>query len=185
MRVNRKSTSLVAAVVGALFIALTQPPVAANGAARATSNNNLLTVNSATLQVIAVDTATATLPNATYSVAVNKSNPVIFYIRNTGSLTTSAFTLTISLDSGAKISTLHRCNVGVYFNATVKKCGPTAIAATQIVGSPTASPYTTNQTLTLAANAFYAFQIDVDKNCTMTVGTLASLSNVTGSTYNS
>ena len=177
---KNRSASLVAAVVGAFVLALTQPPLVANAAARATAQNTTMNLTSATLRVIAVDTATASLPNAAYSVSISKTATPVFYIRNTGTLTTSAFTFTITLDSGAKISTLHRCNLNVYFNATAKKCGPTAVAATQLVGSPTASPYTTTQSLTLAPGGFYAFQINTDKNCLLTVSTTVSLSNVTG-----
>lgn len=182
---KNKSASLVAAVVGAFILALTQPPVVANAAAKATARNTTMSVTSARLIVFPADTSTASNPSAPYVVAVDKSTPRVFFIRNAGELTTSQFTFTITLDSGAKISTLHRCNVNVFFSATLKKCGPTSVNATQIVGVATASPYTTTQVLSLAPNTFYAFQIDTDKNCTMIVSTTVSLSNVTGTITNS
>ena len=185
---THKSIFLVSAVVGAFILTLTQPPVVANAAVSATARNSTLFVSTATLRIFAGDTATASSLGSAYVVNVNKSTPKTFYILNSGTLTSTAFTISITLDNtGAKISTLYRCNLNVYFGSTLKKCGPTNLNGTAIVSAATKPPYSTTQSLTLAPGNFYALQIDLDTTCNMTVNVSASTSNMspTGTPFNS
>jgi hypothetical protein len=182
-----KSRSLVAAAVGACLIALTQPPVVAN-AASATARNSTMSVTSATLRVFAADTMTASSTGTAYVVNINKSTPKTFYIRNTGTLTSTSFSFTITLsNTGAKISSLYRCNVGVYFGTTLKKCGPTNVSGTGIITAPVKPLYIGSQTLTLAPGGWVAFQIDLDTTCDMTFNVSANIANIspTGTPFTS
>lgn len=170
-----RSKSLVAAVVGASLVALTQPPIA--DAALTAKSANALTVTTKALYVYAADTVTASNPFAPYSVAITPSVKS-FWIVNNGDISISKFTFTLTLPSGAKVQKFTRCAINVAFSGT-NKCGvagTAGIAVTITVGSPVVL------TLNLPAGSAYAFQMDQDKNGSMTVNTLVSLADLTGAT---
>ena len=173
---RRKSASLVAAVVSALFIALTQPPVAM--AALATARNTTLPVSSGALIVFASGTQTFVNPGNSYNVAV--SNGInTFYVNNSGNFSTAGFALIITLPSGSNVSSFKRCALNVAFigNNTCASGSTTNLSITP--GSPT------TYMIPLPVNSFYSFQISQNKSGTMQVHTYANTSHITNSNTSS
>lgn len=176
MRSNRRSASLVAAVMGALILAPIQPLIAQ--ATVATAGNTTQVVKSGSLIVFASANQTFTNPGIAFSVAVTNGIKT-FYINNSGDFDVSRFTLTISLPSGSNVSSFKRCDVNVAFigNNTCASGSTTTAAITP--GSPT------TYLLALPKNGFYSFQISQNKSGTMVVSTSASLAHITNSTTSS
>lgn len=178
MRSNRRSASLVAAVVGAFILALTQPLVAT--AAPTARTNNTLSISSATLRVFATTTQTYTNTGVALSTSISKGTAKNFFVNNGGSRAVSRFVMTISLPSNSNVSAFRRCNVNVSFTGT-NTCAS---------GSPTAltapvSGTATNYLITLPGPGYYAFQIVQNKTGTLTVNTSANIQYITGVVNNS
>lgn len=179
MRVNRRSASLVAAAVGALVIALTQPPVA-EAAVKAQSNNTLSVV-SGNVVIFATGSQSFTNPGIAFSTILSNGTVRTFHINNSGSLGVSQFTMTITLPaSNSNVSAFRRCNLNATFTGTNVCSSGTSTNVTAPVHNQV-----TVYNLTLPANSFYSFQIVQNKVGNMVVSVSASLSNVTGNTYNS
>lgn len=179
MRVNRKSTSLVAAVVGALLIALTQPPVA-EAAVKAQSNNTLSVV-SGNVVIFATGTQSFTNTGIAYSTILSNGTVRTFHINNSGSLGVTRFTMTITLPaSNSNVSVFRRCNLNATFTGTNICSSGTSTNVTAPVHNAA-----TVYTLTLPANSFYSFQIVQNKTGSLVVSVSASLANVSAGTFNS
>ena len=179
MRFNRKSTSLVAAVVGALLIALTQPPVA-EAAVKAQSNNTLSVV-SGNVVIFATGTQSFTNTGIAFSTILGNGTVRTFHINNSGTLGVTRFTMTITLPaSNSNVSVFRRCNLNATFTGTNICSSGTSTNVTVPVHN-----VATVYTLTLPANSFYSFQIIQNKAGTMIVSVSASLSNVSAGTFNS
>ena len=179
MRVNRKFTSLVAAVVGALLIALTQPPVA-EAAVKAQSNNTLSVV-SGNVVIFATGTQSFTNTGIAFSTILGNGTVRTFHINNSGTLGVTRFTMTITLPaSNSNVSVFRRCNLNATFTGTNICSSGTSTNVTVPVHN-----VATVYTLTLPANSFYSFQIIQNKAGTMIVSVSASLSNVSAGTFNS
>lgn len=178
MRSNRRSTSLVAAVVGAFLLAPIQPPVA-NGAPTARTLNTL-NVSSGSLRIFATTTQSYISTGVALSTSVTNGAANRFFVNNGGSLTVSRFVMTINLPAASNVATFKRCPLGASFTG-ISSCSS---------GSPTTltkpvSGSATNYLISLPGPGFYAFQIVQNKNGTMTVNTSGSLQYVTGSIRNS
>ena len=91
---RKKSASLVAAVVGAVVIALTQPQIAF--ATLATARNTTMSVSSGSLIVFASGTQTFVNPANSYNVAVSNGTKT-FFVNNSGNFDVSRFALITTL----------------------------------------------------------------------------------------
>lgn len=173
---RKKSASLVAAVVGAVVIALTQPLIAF--AAPIATNNRTLSVSSGSLIVFASGTQTFINPQTSYNVAVTNGIKT-FYVNNSGSFSTAGFALIITLPANASVSSFKRCNLNVAFvgNNTCASGSTTNLSMTP--GSPT------TYMISLPTNSFYSFQISQNKSGTMQVHTYANTSHITTSNTSS
>ena len=175
---NHRSASLVAAVVGALIVALTQPPT--SFATTAVAKNDTVSVSSGALIVFASGAQTFSNTGIAYSTNVSHGTVRTFHINNSGNFTISQFTLTITLPKNSNVSAFRRCAVNVSFIAT-NTC---ASGSSTNVTDPVTGVATVHA-LTLPANGFYSFQIVQNKTGTIVVSTLASLSHVTGAVTHS
>ena len=173
MRRNRRSASLVAAVVGALILALTQPP--ASFATTAVAKNNTLSVTTGSLIVFATGAQTFTNTGVPYSGIIGNGTVRTFHINNSGTLSVSRFTLTITLPTNSNISAFRRCAVNVTFTGTNTCASGSSTNVTQ-----PSSGVATVYSLPLPANGFYSFQIVQNKVGTLGISTLVSLTNVSG-----
>jgi len=178
MRRNRRSASLVAAVVGALILALTQPP--ASFATTAVAKNNTLSVTTRSLIVFATGAQTFTNTGTPYSGIIGNGTVRTFHINNSGTLSVSRFTLTITLPANSNISAFRRCAVNVTFTGTNTCASGSSTNVTQPV-----SGVATVYSLSLPANGFYSFQIVQNKVGSLGISTLVSLSDVTGAVTHS
>ena len=174
----RKRTSLVAAVVSAFILALTQPLIAS--AAPISKTNHILNVSSGTVRVFATATQSYTSTGIALSTGVTNGTAKNFFVNNGGTLTVSRFVMTITLPNNSNVSAFRRCNVNVSFTGT-NTCAS---------GSPTAlavpvSGAATNYLISLPGPGYYAFQIVQNKTGTMTVNTSSNTSFVTGVVNNS
>ena len=171
MSSNRRTASLVAAVMSALTLALIQPPIA-SAAVKATANPSTLSVSTGSMAIFAGDSYTATNPFGALITPVINGRAKVFFIKNTGSFGVSRFTLTLSLPAGTNIANFRRCNINVYFTAN------------DVCGSGSYSPLTINENvataiiLNLPPNSYYAFQIRQNKNTNMTVSVIASSTHI-------
>ena len=178
MRRNRRSASLVAAVVGALILALTQPP--ASFATTAVAKNNTLSVTTGSLIVFATGGQTFTNTGGPYSGIIGKGKGRTFHINKSGTLSVSRFTLTITLPTNSNISAFRRCAVNVTFTGTNTCASGSSTNVTQ-----PSSGVATVYSLPLPANGFYSFQIVQNKVGTLGISTLVSLTNVSGAVTHS
>ena len=168
MKLNQRATSVVAAVMSAIAMALIQPQTLALGA-NATSVN-VLSVQSGSVRVAANSVASANTSGVALSMtAINGVNT--FWVHNYGTLEVSAFTITVTLPNNANISSFKRCAINVSFNAP-NSC---VSGSTSNLSISVATPTTFN--LALPAGSFYSFQLSQNKSGTMTVTTSASLAN--------
>lgn len=171
MSSNRRTASLVAAVMSALTLALIQPPIA-SADIKATASPSTLSVSTGTMAIFAGDSYTATNPFGTFNTPVINGRAKVFFIKNTGSFGVTRFTLTLSLPSNTNIANFRRCNINVYFTAN------------DVCGSGSYSSLTINENvattiiLNLPPNSYYAFQIRQNKNTTMTVSVSVSSTNI-------
>lgn len=173
---RRKAASLVAAVVSALFIALTQPPVAM--AAVATARNTTMPISSGALIVFASGTQTFVNPQNSYNVAVTNGVKT-FYVNNSGDFGVSRFALIITLPSGSNVSSFKRCDLNVAFIGN-NSCA--SGSATTVAITPGSS---TTYLIPLPKNGFYSFQISQNKSGTMQVHTYANSSFITNTNTSS
>lgn len=176
---KNRSASLVAAVVGAFILSLTQPPVVAQAAVKATSNN-VLTVVSGSVKVFATATQTFTSTGVALSIAITNGTAKTFFVNNGGSLSVSRFIMTITLPNSSNVSAFRRCPVNVSFTGS-----NTCASGSPVVLTNPVSGSATTYVLTLPGNGYYSFQIVQNKTGTLGVSTSATLTNVTGSVTNS
>jgi hypothetical protein len=168
---NRRTASLVAAVMGAFLLAPIQPPIA-SAAVKATANPSTLSISIGSMAIFAGDSYTATNPFGALITPVINGRAKFFFIKNTGSFGVSRFTLTLSLPAGTNIANFRYCSINVHFTAN------------DICGSGSYSALTINENvataivLSLPANSYYAFQIRQNKNTNMTVSVSASTANI-------
>jgi hypothetical protein len=173
---RKKSASLVAAVVSAVLIALTQPPVAL--AAIATARNTTMPVSSGALIVFASGTQTFINPQNSYNVTVSNGMKT-FYVNNSGDFNTAGFALIISLPAGSNVSSFKRCALNVAFIGNNSCASGSPVSVSMTPGSPT------TYMLSLPRNSFYSFQISQNKSGTMQVHTYANTSHITNSNTSS
>lgn len=171
--------SLVAAVVGAVFAASTQPQIAFAAKAMAT-NTSTQSVTTGFAKVFASSPQTYTNTGTIWSSSISNGASKDFWVNNaTGSKAITAFSITVTLPANANVSFFKRCNLGVSFT------GPNTCAS----GSPTSITMTpgTEFTLTLPmSNAtFYQFRITQNKTGTITVSTRVNSANIVSTTSNS
>ncbi len=171
--------SLVAAVVGAILIASTQPQ-SAFGAQAIARNTSTQTITTGFAKVFASNPQTFTNTGVIWSGSITNGVAKDFWINNAvGSRAITSFSLTITLPSNANVTYFKRCNLGVAFN------GANSCAS----GSPTTITMTpgTEFTLTLPmSNAtFYQFRITQNKTGTITVATRVNSSAIVATTTNS
>jgi hypothetical protein len=168
MKLYRGATSVVAAVMSAIAIALIQPQTLAF--AGSASSANTLSVQSGTVRVSANSVNTANTSGVQLSTSVTNGTKT-FWVHNYGTLEVSTLTMTIGLPGNSNISSFRRCAVNVNFsgpNACVTG-GATNLTITK--GTPTAFA------LPLPAGSFYSFQLGQNRTATMTVSISVSLSN--------
>jgi hypothetical protein len=113
MRGITRAPSLVAAVVGAIAIALTQPPIAEAAASALTDHT--ITVKSGHLRVFAADVQSNISTGVALSTTISNNTSKNFFVNNGGTLTVSRFTMTITLPNNSNVSTFRRCAVNVAF----------------------------------------------------------------------
>lgn len=167
MASRSRTTSLVAAVMGALLIAPIQPPIA-YAANKATATHSALTVSTGTMAVFAADTYTATNPMAALVTPVINGRAKVFHLINSGDFGVSRWTITLTLPNGTSIANFRRCDLNVLFIANDVCQSGTYTALT--ISASTATTFV----ITLPAGSFYALQIRQNKNTNMTVSVSAS-----------
>ena len=171
MSSNRRTASLVAAVMSALTLALIPPPIA-SAADKATANPSTLSVSTGSMAIFAGDSYTATNPFGALITPVINGRAKVFFIKNTGSFGVSRFTLTLSLPAGTNVANFRYCAINVHFTAN------------DVCGSGSYSSLTINENvataiiLNLPPNSYYAFQIRQNKNTNMTVSVSASSTHI-------
>lgn len=171
MKSKRNMLSLTTAVVGALVLALTQPPVASAGVSA--TSGNVLTVNSATVRVFATASQTFTSTGVPLQTPVVNGTAKIFFVNNGGSRGVSLFTMAVTLPKSSNVSSFRYCALNTTFTGpTTCSNGSTATDVTGLT-SGTAVNYPT-----LPASSYYSFRLVQNKTDTITVTTSASLSNV-------
>ncbi len=179
MRSNRRSASLVAAVVGALVLALTQPLSAS--ATTAVAKNNTLSISTSSLIVFATGSQSFTNTGIAYNTIIGNGTVRTFHINNSGSLAVSRFTMTITLPAAnSNVSAFRRCAVNVSFTGTNTCASGSPVNVTAPVHNAA-----TSYVLPLPASGFYSFQIVQNKAGAMVVSVSASISNVSGTTTHS
>lgn len=164
---NRRTASLVAAVMGAFLLAPIQPPIA-SAALKAIANPSTLSVSTGSMAIFASDTHTATNPFSALTTPIINGRAKFFYIKNTGSFGISRFTLTLTLPAGTAIANFRRCAININFIAN-DTCNSGSYTAMSITASTA-----TAIVLSLPAGSYYAFQIRQNKNTTMVVNVSAS-----------
>jgi hypothetical protein len=157
--------------MGALILAPIQPPIAF-AALKATATSNALTISTASMAVFAGDSYTATNPFGALVTPIINGRAKVFFIKNTGNLGISRFTLTLSLPSGTVVSNFRRCDINSYFSAN-DVCS-TGVYTALSISANTA----TSIVLNLPPNSFYAFQIRQNKNTNMTVSVSANSAHI-------
>lgn len=178
MRSYRRSSSLVAAVMGALIVAPIQPLTAQ--AAPAAKSQNVLSMTSGSILIFATATQTFTNTGAALSTSVSNGVAKNFFVNNGGLLQVSRFVMTITLPNSSNISAFRRCAVNVSFTGSNTCASGSPVALTTPV-----SGTATNYLISLPGSGYYAFQIVQNKTGTMTVNTSSNLSFVTGRTTHS
>lgn len=176
MKLYRGATSVVAAVMSAIAIALIQPQTLAF--AGSASSANVLSVQSGTVRVSANSVNSANTSGVALSTSITNSVKT-FWIHNYGTLTVSTFTITINLPPSSNISTFRRCSVNVSFTGSNNCATGSSSNLTITPGTPKAFA------LSLPAGGFYSLQINQNKSGTMTVSMSASLSHHAGQTSHS
>jgi hypothetical protein len=171
MSSNRRTASLVAAVMSALTLALIQPPIA-SAAVKATANPSTLSVSTGSMAIFAGDSYTATNPFGALITPVINGRAKVFFIKNTGSFGVSRFTLTLSLPAGTNIANFRYCAINVYFSAN-DQCQSGSYSNLSINEN-----VATAIILNLPPNSYYAFQIRQNKNTNMTVSVSASSTHI-------
>jgi uncharacterized membrane protein len=179
MKMNLTQSSLVAAVMGAVFTASIQPQIAFAASAIA-KNVTTTSISTGFAKVFASSPQTYTNTGVIWSSSITNGASKDFWVNNaTGSKAITAFSVTVTLPANANISFFKRCNLGVSFT------GPNTCAS----GSPTTITMTsgTEFTLTLPmSNAtFYQFRITQNKTGTITVATRVSSADIVSTTSNS
>ena len=178
MKRNARTASLAAVAMGVMIIAPIAAPLASAATTAATSN--VLSVSSGTVRVFATAAQSFTNTGVALSTSISNATAKNFFINNSGSLSMSRFTLTITLPNSSNVSAFRRCNLNVSFTGT-NTC---ASGSPTVVTNPV-SGSATNYTLSLPANSYYSFQIVQNKTGTLTVATLASLTYVVAGVSNS
>lgn len=177
MRIRSRSASLVAAAMGAIILAPIQPT---NANAVSALTHNVLAVSSGSIRVFATTSQTFTSTGVTLSTSISNGTANTFFVNNGGTLMPMRFTMTISLPKSANISSFSRCGLNVAFTGA-GICASGSPTILTFPGSGSSSTYE----LPLPGAGFYSFQIVQNKTGTMTVDTLASLSDVPTGVRNS
>lgn len=95
-----------------------------------------------------------------------------FYVRNTGTIDITSFSIAVTYDTGPGPVTLDRCDVGVSFSG-VNTCS---------TGSKTAMPIVSGvMTLSLPPNSWVEFELDPKKNVLPTISVSVSSSQIRSS----
>ena len=177
---KNKSASLVAAVVGAFVLALTQPLVA-TAAPKATINNKTLNVSSGSYKVFASATQTF-VGSGALTTPVTNGTPKNFFINNGGTLGVSRFIMTITLPNSSNVANggFRRCAVNVSFTGTNTCATGSPIPVTNPVSNAS-----TTYVIDLPASGYYAFQLVQNKTGNITVTTSISPSYYVSGVTNS
>ncbi len=175
---THRNTSLVAAVVGVLVITLTQSPVA--GAASVARTQQTLSVTSGNVRVFATAFQSFTSTGVALNTSISNGAAKTFFINNSGNLTVSRFTMTVTLPANSNISAFKRCAVSVSFTGTNTCATGSPVTLTNPV-----SDSSTVYVLSTPGPGYYSFQITQNKNGSLIVSTSASLINVVAGIINS
>lgn len=176
---NKVSRALITAVMGAALVAPIQLS-SAEAAINAAAVSSTLSLGTGTVRIYGSLTPTFTNPSIgnPLSLALAKNKTRDFSIQNNGSLSTSAFRMTITMTG--VINSAERCDVGVLFTATDGVCA-SGTATTIAISAGTL----TTITLLMAPNTFYDIQIIGNKNETATIDLSVLTSQLVTSTINS
>lgn len=168
MGVNRRSASLVAAVMGALIMAPIQPPIAFGAASASTSNT--LTLSSGTVRVFATTVQTYSVTGVNLSTPISNNVNKDFFVNNGGNISVTRFVMTITLPNNSNVSAFRRCALNVSFTGS-----NTCASGSPVSLSDPVSGSATNYLISLPGPGYYAFQIRQNKTGTLTVATSANV----------
>lgn len=172
-RMNKASRALFTAVMGAALVAPIQLSSAV-AAINATAVSGALSFSSGAVQIYGSATQTYTNPSTGNPLSLGVSGKTeLFYVQNNGTLSASAFNVTISVSAGSIIS-LKMCGAGVLFTSTAGVCQS---------GTATTIPITSGVPVTIsvmiAPNSFYNLELNTsNKNVTATINLSVDTSQV-------
>ncbi len=176
---NKLSRALFTAVLGVALVAPSQISPAA-AAISADTVSSALSTTTGTVRIYGSLTQTFTNPSIGNPLSLTElAKDGYFYIQNNGSISTPAFNVTITLDTGS-ITSLKRCNVGVVFTGVGACASGTATTMTL----PSLGVLTT-YTLTMAPTTFYNLELIGSKTATATINLSVRTSQLGTRTINS
>jgi hypothetical protein len=170
MRVGIMNKSSRAALISTLSILISLSPWISSGAQaspRAAATGVTSTTGSARFIAYATTSPTGVNPTAAL-VLSNSSSAQYFYIRNTGTISISAFTITLSYSSGPGTVTLFHCDQGVAFSGSSCVSGNGKVSISQ----------SGSVSLVLPSNSWYAFELNPKNSVTPTVSISVSSSQI-------
>jgi hypothetical protein len=172
---NRSFISIVMGV--ALAAPITLPDASAAIIARVTPPAQ--SVSTASVLVFASDTPTSVNPQGALLTPVVNGRAKEFFINNSGSLTPTRFSVTVTLPAGDTVSSFKRCDLDVYFSGR----GTCTSGTVTTVSMTTGVAFTT--IVSLPPGSFISFQIIQTKNANITISTSVSSAFLGGSVSNS
>jgi hypothetical protein len=170
MRVVIMNKSLRAALISTFSILISVSPwissdAQASPVAAATEITSF--TNSARFIAYATRSVSGANPLAAL-VLSNSATAQNFYIRNTGTVSISSFTITLSYSSGQGAVTFYHCDLGVAFSGSSCASGKGKVITAQ----------SGSVSLVIPAGSWYAFQLDPKKLTTPTVSITVSSSQI-------
>ena len=152
-----------------LALCLVGPPslIPAFAQTKATGSGGPTSVASGQIVGYPTQTTTGSNPNGVALTLANTNAAQAFYIRNTGTFAFVAVTLAVSYSAPSGTVTLLRCSQNIAF-----------LTATTCASSSTTSVIAGVVTLSLAAGAWYAFEIDPRNRTTPTISVSISTSQI-------
>ncbi|MBC7463153.1 MAG: hypothetical protein H7227_02715 [Actinobacteria bacterium] len=166
-----RATFLSFLIAAFTFFPMELIPADAESTAIATNASGATTLSTATFVVYATSTSTGANPGGTALVLNNSANAQYFYIRNTGTVSVAAVSITLSYSIAPIRTDFSRCDLGVAF-ASLNTCATgTRTVISAVTGVNTV-------TLSLPPNSFFAFELDPKKLTTPTVSVSVSSSQI-------
>ena len=146
----------------AIISAEAVPEAIANSTA---SNPGGLSVRTGSFIAYATASPTGPNPGGSALVLTKTASAQYFYVRNTGSIDITKFSIAITYDAGPGPVTLDRCDAGVAFSA-LNTCA-TGVKTSMTITSGV-------MTLAVAPNSWFAFELDPKKNVLPTISVSVS-----------